>query len=106
MRAQARWGARIPPSTANAPGIFVQWGEKPIGSRRVAGDTAPVNEELRDNVAVGGYVVDVHAVAEAMIKRERQRLALDLGVLVAPQVPERGPVLAPQDEASAFGDAA
>jgi hypothetical protein len=70
------------------------------------GDTGPMNEELRENVTTGGYVIDPHAVAAAMIVHERTRIGLALGVLVAPKVVDHAPVSAPQDESASFGDVA
>lgn len=69
------------------------------------GDTGSMNEELRENVTTGGYVIDSHAVAAAMLTRERVRSVL-LGVLVTPKVVDRAPFSIPQDESAAFGDVA
>ena len=64
-----------------------------------------MNEELRENVTTGGYVIDAHAVAAAMLARDRVRSVL-LGVLVAPQVVDRGTPSVSQDESAAVGDVA
>ena len=64
-----------------------------------------MNEELRENVTTGGYEIDSHAVAAAMLTRQRIRLVA-LGVLVAPQVVDSGPVSVLQDESGALGDVA
>jgi hypothetical protein len=65
-----------------------------------------MNEELRANVTTGGYVIDAHAVAAAMIAHERTRMGLALGVLVAPKVVDHAPFSVPQDESAAYGDVA
>ena len=64
-----------------------------------------MNEELHENVANGGYVIDTQAVAAAMLTRERIRTAA-LGVLVAPEPVDRrtGGVL--EEDPAAIGDAA
>ena len=60
-------------------------------------------DALARQIELGEYVVDVHAVAEAMV----QRAALaDSAVLVAPQALHRTPVGAEQDEAAAGDDVA
>lgn len=70
------------------------------------GDTGCMNEELRENVTTGGYVIDEHAVAAAMIAHERTRMGLELGMLPAQKVVDHAPVSVPQDESAAFGDVA
>jgi uncharacterized protein YaiL (DUF2058 family) len=50
-------------------------------------------------IARGEYVVDTHAVAEAMLKRAAPSL-----VLVAPQPLDRAPVRVEQDDAAPRAD--
>ena len=52
---------------------------------------------LGERIARGEYVVDPHAVAEAMLKRLRS------GVFVAPEVVDR-PAVAPDEEKPLAGD--
>ena len=64
-----------------------------------------MNEELHQNVTNGGYVIDTKAVAAAMLTHERIRNAA-LGVLVAPEPLDLGTAGVPEQDPSAFGDAA
>lgn len=59
----------------------------------------------RQTVTSGGYVIDTHAVAAAMLTRERIRAAA-LAVFEAPEPVDVSTVRAPEDDAAAFGDAA
>lgn len=64
-----------------------------------------MDEGKRQTVASGGYVIDTHAVAAAMLARERIR-AVALAVFEAPEPVDVSAVRAPEDDAAAFGDAA
>ena len=63
---------------------------------------------LKLTVARGGYQVDPHAVAAAMLAVGRGAIPLraESDVLVAPEVVEAGAAGTGQDEPAAFGDAA
>ena len=63
---------------------------------------------LKLTVARGGYQVDPHAVAAAMLAVGRGAIPLraESDVLVAPEVVEGLSAGSDQDEPSAFGDAA
>jgi hypothetical protein len=85
--------------------LFVQWGAHPIQPLDGVGDTAAMDQGLRETVKHGGYVIDTQAVAAAMLSRERIRSAA-LGVLVAPQSLDLRAVCLPDDDSAAVGDAA
>ncbi len=70
-------------------------------------DNSPMDRGLMEIVARGEYVVNPHAVAEAMIARERNLLAaLRLGVLVAPEARDECAVRADEGGSGAVVDAA
>jgi hypothetical protein len=58
-----------------------------------------------DTVATGGYVVDVDAVATAMLTHERIRRVAS-GVLVPAEPSELASICIPDDKPAAIGDAA
>ena len=64
-----------------------------------------MSRKLNETVASGGYVVDVDAVAAAMLTHERIRRVAS-GVLVPAEPCDLASICVPEDQPAAIGDAA
>ena len=102
MRAPDPSEVRIPPCER---GIFVQWGGDPIVTSGGRGDTARMDRALSESVSSGGYVIDVEAVASAMLTRERIRRVASR-VLVSAEALDVAAICILEEDPAAIGDAA
>ena len=71
----------------------------------MSGDNPHMSKAIPETVASGGYVVDIDAVAAAMLSHERIRRVAS-GVLVPAEPLDLASICIPEDEPTAFGDAA
>ena len=80
------------------------WSPHRVTAARAA-ITAHEASRCTDNVVPGGYVVDVDAVAAAMLTHERIRRVAS-GVLVPAEPVDLATICVPEDQPAAIGDAA
>jgi len=102
MRAPDPSEVRIPPCER---GIFVQWGGDPIVTSGGRGDTSRMDRALNESVPYGGYVIDVEAVASAMLAREPIRRVVS-GMLISAEALDGAAICILEKDPAAIGDAA